>query len=281
MLEGNQGTDDERWNEFVREFERGRGAHEPGAAERETGSERKAGPARRPGPERPRRRGRMTVIAGAGAVAVLAGAAVWLSAGHGTRHQAAPEAAGRAPTTPSARPAASGQAQGSAEPSTAPMVMLTADQAFPAHVAGYTRVGQSGGPNCTSGIGPNLASLIGRSKGCRGVIGALYKDASNNQFTIVAFGMKDQVDVVHLITDLASAPTDYEVPVLTPPAGSGLRTLPPDSAIVQSFAGHAELMVIGLGQWSDGRGADLQALSHKLQPLMDKVTRVAGGRDRG
>ncbi|MGN5378457.1 hypothetical protein ACQ4WX_16285 [Streptomyces lasalocidi] len=161
--------------------------------------------------------------------------------------------------------------------------MVTADQAFPARVAGYTKVGQSGGPHCTGSgmVGPNLTALIEASKGCRGVIGALYKDASDNQYTIVAFGMKDPVDVVHLVTALGSRPTDDEVGVLAPPAGSGLRTLPADSALVQSFAGRSRLLVVGLAQWSDGRGSDRQNLVDRLQPLMTQVTEAAAGHDRG
>ncbi|MEU8690682.1 hypothetical protein [Streptomyces sp. NPDC048665] len=69
--------------------------------------------------------------------------------------------------------------------------------------------------------------------------------------------------------------------MLAPPTGSGLRTLPADSALVQSFAGHSRLLVVGLAQWPDGRGADYQSLVARLQPLLDKVTEVAAGHDRG
>ncbi|WP_153534719.1 hypothetical protein [Streptomyces sp. RB17] len=219
----------------------------------------------------------MTATVGAVAVvAVVAGVGFWLSAGHGTRHETAAKAAGYAPVAPS---------EGPSEPakSAVPMSMVTADQAFPAHVDGYTKVKQSGGPNCTGSgmVGPNLTALIGASKGCRGVIGALYKDASDDQYTIVAFGMKDQADVPHLVGALGSHPTDYEVGVLVPPAGSGLRTLPADSGLVQSFTGYGRLLVVGLAQWSDGRSADYQGLVAKLQPLLDKVTEAAAGHDQG
>ncbi|MEV6291007.1 hypothetical protein AB0M41_11415 [Streptomyces sp. NPDC051896] len=274
MTDANHGTGDERWDQFVREFETTRAIHEPSAAERQAAAEREAAG------KRPRRRKAMTVTAVAGAVAVLAGAAFWLSAGHGPRHETAGRTAGPASAAPSQR---SARPESPAEPSTAPMSMVTVDQAFPARVAGYTKVKQSGGPNCTGSgmVGPNLTALIEGSKGCRGVIGALYKDASNNEYTIVAFGMKDPVDVVHMVTALSTHPTDYEVGVLTPPAGSGLRALPADSGLVQSFAGYGRLLVVGLGQWSDGRTADYQALVDKLSPLMNKVTKVAGGHDRG
>ncbi|MFD8390228.1 hypothetical protein ACFV2N_13730 [Streptomyces sp. NPDC059680] len=263
-MEGNQGTDDERWNEFVSEFEKsggihGGGIHEPGAAERET-------PAKRP----PRRKlGAVTAVVGA--VAVVAGAGFWLGEGHGTRHETAAGAAGHAPSRKAAP----------AEPSTASMPMVTEDQAFPAHVGGYTKVMQTGGPNCTGAIGPNLAGMIRESKGCRGVIGALYRDASDNQYTIVAFGMKDRADVVRLVTLLSMNQTDHEVPVLTPPAGSGLKTLPADSGLVQAFAGQDALVVAGLAQWADGHADDYPALVDRLQPLMDKVRKVAGAHDRG
>ncbi|KOV71032.1 hypothetical protein [Streptomyces sp. MMG1121] len=261
MTEGNQGTGDERWDEFVREFEQSRGVHEPSA----TGHTERGAAAKRP-----RRRRLLAATAVAGAALAVAGAGFWLGAGHGTRHETADKAAGHAPAVPSGRPAAT---------SAAPMPMVTADQAFPARVAGDTKVTQTGGPNCAGSVGPDLSALLGKSKGCRGVIGALYKDASGNQYTVVAFGMKDQLDVMRVMTALAPHPTDYEVPVLTPPAGSGLRALPADSGLVQSFAGRNKLLVIGLAQWSDGRSADYQALVHKLQPLLDKVTEAAGGHD--
>ncbi|MEU9475198.1 hypothetical protein [Streptomyces sp. NPDC048191] len=265
MMEGNQGTHDERWNEFVREFEESTGVHGPGTAV-------PGAPAKRP-----RRRTLTAVTAVAGAVAVVAGAGFWLSAGHGKRHRTAAEGTAHAPAAarePSAKPT-------SADPSTAPTSMVTVDQAFPAKVAGYTRVMRTGGRNCAGGVGANLAAMLDEGKGCRGVIGALYKDASDNQYTIVAFGMKDRTDVVRLVTLLSMNQTDYEVPVLTPPAGSGLRTLPADSGLVQAFAGKDKLVVAGLAQWADGRTDDYPALADRLQPLMDQVRKLAGAHDRG
>ncbi|MGW7524023.1 hypothetical protein [Streptomyces sp. NPDC054783] len=267
-MEGNQGTDDERWNEFVREFEksggtRGTGMCEPGAAERGTEAEAAA--------KRPRRRRLLAATAVAGAVTVVAGVGFGLSAGHGTRHETAARAAGHPPSRKTAP----------AEASTASMPMLTEDQAFPAHVDGYAKVMQTGGPNCTSAIGPNLARLIRESKGCQGVIGALYKDGSDNQYTIVAFGMKDRADVVRLTTILTMNDTDYEVPVLRPPAGSGLKTLPADSGVAQAFAGDDRLLVVGMAQWSDGRAADFGGLADELRPLMERVRKEAGAHDRG
>ncbi|MFF3919433.1 hypothetical protein ACFYZB_39595 [Streptomyces sp. NPDC001852] len=267
MTEGNQGTDNERWNQFVRDFEKSRGVHAPGAAE-PVAAER-----------RPRRRRLTAVTAVVGVVAVVAGAGFWLGSGHGEHRETAAEGPGYAPAAASGGPTPSA----GLPKSTAPMSMVTADQAFPAHVDGYTRVKQSGGPNCTGSgmVGPDLTALIGASRGCRGVIGALYKDASGNQYTIVAFGMKDPADVPHLVAELGSHPTDYEVGVLTPPAGSGLKSLPADSGLVQSFAGYGRLLVVGLAQWSDGRSADYQGLVARLQPLLDKVTEAAAGHDRG
>jgi hypothetical protein len=93
--------------------------------------------------------------------------------------------------------------------------------------------------------------------------------------------MKDPADAVHLVTTLGSHPTDYEVGVLLPPAGSGLKSLPADSGLVQSFAGTGRLAVVGLAQWSDGRSADYQALVDRLQPLIGAVTKTAGAHDQG
>jgi hypothetical protein len=258
VAEANKGTGDELWDEFVREFEKSKGIHEPSADER------------RPAAKRPRRGKVMAAIATLAVVAALAGAGVWLSAQH--------EATGHVSAAPSVQPTAT--AGSSAAPS-ATQPMVTADQAFPAHVEGFTKVKVSGGPNCTGSgmVGPNLTALIDQSKGCRGVIGALYKDAANNQYTIVMFGMKDPRDVAHLIASLGSHPMDYEVGVLLPPAGSGLRSLPEDSGLVQSFAGTNTLLVVGLAQWSDGRTKDFQALTDKLQPLVRAVTQVASAHD--
>ncbi|MGV4984978.1 hypothetical protein [Streptomyces sp. NRAIS3] len=273
MTEGNRGTDDERWHEFVREFEKSRGIHEPSAAEREAGAEVAT--------KRPRRRGLMVATAVAGAVAVVAGVGFWLSAGHGTRHETADKAAGHAPASSSRRPAKATEPERSAEPSTAPASMLTLDEAFPAHVGGYTKVYQTGGRRCTGAIGPNLTALIKESKGCQGVIGALYKDASDNQYTIVAFGMKDQADVIRLTTILTMNDTDYEVPVLVPPAGSGLKTLPADSAVSQAFAADDNLLVVGMAQWSDGHAGDFGGLNDRLRPLMEKVRKEDEAHHRG
>jgi hypothetical protein len=161
--------------------------------------------------------------------------------------------------------------------------MVTEDQAFPAQVAGFTKVKQSGGPNCTGSgaVGPNLAAMIDQSKGCRGVIGALYKDAQRNEYTITIFGMKDPADVAHVVTVLSMNPTDYEVGVLQPLAGSGLTALPADSGLVQAFAGTRGLVVAGLAQWSDGRAVDFETLTNKLQPLLNAVTERAAAHDLG
>ncbi|MGW7817958.1 hypothetical protein ACWGLF_07440 [Streptomyces puniciscabiei] len=212
----------------------------------------------------------MTAVVGA--VAVVAGAGFWLSAGHGTRHATAAKPAGHAPTAHSER---------SAEPSTASTSMVTMAQAFPAHVDGYTKLYQTGGPHCTSATGPNLTALMEATKGCRGVIGALYKDASNDQYTIVAFGMNDPADASHLATVLSIHQMDYEVPMLVPPAGSGLQALPADSGLLQAFVGEHRLLVVGMAQWSDGRIADLGRLEDKLEPLLGKVRREAAAHDRG
>jgi hypothetical protein len=265
VTDANQGTGDELWDEFVREFEKSGGMHEPSAAERMAVAQRR------------RRRGIVAASAVAAAVAAVAGIALWLTAGHGARHETAAGTAGHASAAPSPRPAKP------SAPSTGPAAMVAADQAFPAHVDGFTKVKQSGGPNCTGSgmVGPELTALIDRSKGCRGVVGALYRDASHNEYTIVVFGMKDPADAVHLVTTLGAHPTDYEVGVLLPPAGSGLKSLPADSGLVQSFAGTGRLAVVGLAQWSDGRSADYQALVDRLQPLIGAVTRTAGAHDRG
>lgn len=53
---------------------------------------------------------------------------------------------------------------------------------------------------------------------------------------------------------------EFQVAAQAPPPGSGLRTLPADSGMVQSFTGQERAMVVGMGQWSDGRVGDFQQL---------------------
>ncbi|MFJ3642731.1 hypothetical protein ACIPRD_23615 [Streptomyces sp. NPDC090108] len=284
MSEAHKGTGDELWDEFVRELEKGAGVHEPSAAERAA-----AGP-RPPGPARQRRRGAVAVAVALGVVAAVVGAGLWMGGWH--RAPGTPQAGSSArptatATTDGAAKAASGPAGEtggrSGEEASAALPMVSADQAFPAHVGGFTRVKKSGGPNCTGSgmVGPSLTSLIRRSKGCRGVVGALYKDAEGNQYTMVAFAMRDPGDTAHLVTALSARPTDYEVGVLLPPTGSGLRPLPADSGLVQSFAGTGKVLVVGLAQWSDGRSKDFDELSGKLRPLVTAVTEAVGRHDHG
>ncbi|WP_316763105.1 hypothetical protein [Streptomyces herbicida] len=157
-----------------------------------------------------------------------------------------------------------------------PVIPLT--EAFPAHVGGgtgaFTKLGAAMMKSCTESdsVGPNLAAMIAESKGCVGEEIALYKDAQNNQFNLAIFTMKDPQDTVKLVTQLTMAFDDYEVAAQAPPPGSGLRTLPADSGMVQSFTGHGRAMVVGLAQWSDGRARDYQQLVDHLEPLLKKVS---------
>ncbi|MGW4689485.1 hypothetical protein ACWEPM_31965 [Streptomyces sp. NPDC004244] len=168
-----------------------------------------------------------------------------------------------------------------ARPAERPMIGLA--DVFPDQVADgaggtYTKVGAVALKSCTEpdSVGPALADYIAQSKGCVGEQVALYKDAKNNQFNLAVFTMKDPLDTVKLVTRLGSAPTDYQVGAQAPPPGSGLKTLPPDSGMVQAFTGQGRAMVVGLGQWSDGATRDYQRLVERLTPLLNSVSdRVA------
>ncbi|MFD8415869.1 hypothetical protein ACSHWO_15180 [Streptomyces sp. HUAS TT3] len=168
-----------------------------------------------------------------------------------------------------------------ARPAERPMIGLT--DVFPDQVADgaggtYTKVGAVALKSCTEpdSVGPALADYIVQSRGCVGEQVALYKDAKNNQFNLAVFTMKDPLDTVKLVTRLGSAPTDYQVGAQAPPPGSGLKTLPPDSGMVQAFTGQGRAMVVGLGQWSDGATRDYQRLVERLTPLLNSVSdRVA------
>ncbi|SEK87542.1 hypothetical protein [Streptacidiphilus jiangxiensis] len=264
MTADDQGTGDELWDEFVREFHKSKGIHEPSAAER-TPVAQSAG--------RSWRRWLLIGAAGAGTLAVLAGVGLFSSS---PRHSAAAGTADSSPrpggSTPVQAAARTPSAGGSAE-------AVTAAQAFPARVGGYTRVASVTDKVCTGTdtVGPTLAGLITQSRGCRGVAIALYRDAAGDEFDLDVFSMNDPQDAAHLVFALGANPTDDEVVVQVPPANSGLRALPADSGLVQAFAGTKRLAVVGLAQWSDGRSRDFQALTDKLSPLLDAVTKEAGG----
>lgn len=162
-----------------------------------------------------------------------------------------------------------------------PMIPLA--DAFPAEVkdgtgATFTRVGSAVLRSCTEpdSVGPALAAMIEESKGCVGEQIALYKDAQNNQFNLAVFTMKDPKDTVMLVTRLTMAFDDYQVAAQAPPPGSGLRTLPADSGMVQSFTGHDRAMLVGLAQWSDGRVRDYQQLVDRLGPLQKAIAKNVG-----
>ncbi|MEU8621140.1 hypothetical protein [Streptomyces sp. NPDC048623] len=176
-----------------------------------------------------------------------------------------------APTTPVA----------SAPAASRPMIPLA--EAFPARVPDgsgghFTKVGAAVLDSCKEpdSVGPRLAALIDGTKGCVGEQVALYKDAENNQYNIAVFTMKDPADAVHVVSQLSVAFDDYQVGAQAPPPGSGLRTLPPTSGMVQSFAGVGRSMTVGLAQWSDGRTADFQKLVDQLAPLQNAVTHHVG-----
>ncbi|MGW9371851.1 hypothetical protein ACWGVR_17750 [Streptomyces xanthophaeus] len=187
-----------------------------------------------------------------------------------------------APETPSAAPAAtpSARAEPSADAGSGSGGMVPLAEAFPAEVQDgsggtYTKVGATVLESCTEPgtIGPVLAAAIAASEGCVGEQIALYKDAQDNQFNLAVFTMEEPTDTVKLVGRLARAIDDFQVAAQAPPPGSGLRTLPADSGMVQSFTGQDRAMVVGMGQWSDGRVGDFQQLvDGRLMPLLDKVS---------
>ncbi|MFF1907295.1 hypothetical protein [Kitasatospora sp. NPDC058218] len=198
-------------------------------------------------------------------------------AGGGTPPAAAPAVppAAPSPTAPSAGAQSATTPPAAAE--SRPAVPL--EQAFPAEVRAdsgtvYTKVAAKTLDSCTfqDSVGPRLISMIKRSKGCVSHQVALYKDARNNQFNLSVFTMREPADTVHLVTQLAMAFDDYQVGAQAPPPGSGLPTLAPDSGMIQAFTGTGRAMVVGLGQWSDGRQSDYQELTDRLDPLLKGVT---------
>ncbi|WP_158997802.1 hypothetical protein [Streptomyces aureus] len=159
-----------------------------------------------------------------------------------------------------------------------PAILLS--EAFPVHVADgdgetFTRLGSAALKSCTEpdSVGPVLAGEIAAGKGCLGEEIALYKDTHDNQFNLAIFTMKDPQETVKLVTQLTMNFNDYEVAAQAPPPGSGLPTLPADSGMVQAFTGQGRAMVVGLGQWSDGRTSEYQKLVDRLEPLLKAVSK--------
>lgn len=264
---GRSGPDDDEWNDFVRRFE----------AE---GSGLQSAPRPRPRRVRPLNLGLALVAAGA-AFAVLKYTGV--SADDSTAAPA-PAASVPARATSAAPSTAPSRGTVAAVGGTRPMAPLA--ELFPAEVKGasgaaFTRLGSTVMESCTEpdGVGPRLAAMIEDSAGCVGEQIALYEDDRNNQFNVAVFTMKDPQDTVRLVTELAMAFNDYQVAVQAPPAGSGLPRLPADSGLVQAFTGHGRVMVVAMGQWSDGRTADFQQLVDRMKPLQDAVSQKVGAHE--
>ncbi|QMU77404.1 hypothetical protein GXW83_18575 [Streptacidiphilus sp. PB12-B1b] len=273
----NQTGGDELWDSFVKEFEKQNAPHEPSAAERAL--------------PQPRRRRRWPWVALTLAGCLLAGGAgayrlgYLHPAGHASAATAvgtaAPSAsAGRTAAPDTAAKAAAPAGRAASEPGTATAV--TPAQAFPAAVAGYTRVSDTSVASCTGAqsVGPTLAGLITQSHGCLGLDFALYRDRSADEYSFAVFTMRSPEDVLPMITRLGGNPTDDEVVVQLPPPGSALRSLPASSGLVQAFAGTGNLMVVGMAQWSDGHSGDYQRLEDDLAPLLKAVTAQAGSSSR-
>ncbi|MGW3513382.1 hypothetical protein [Streptomyces sp. NPDC000994] len=228
-----------------------------------------------PAPVRKRVWPRNAALAVVAAVAAAAAFVVLRHTGSSPDEAAASGSAASVPESTASAPAPSAVAAGPA--AARPMIPLA--EAFPAQVedgAGgtFTKLGGVVMGSCTEpdSVGTTLAAYIAEGKGCVGEEIALYKDAHGNQFNLAIFTMKDPQDTVKLVTRLTMAFDDYQVAAQAPPPGSGLPTLPADSGMVQSFTGHGRAMVVGLGQWSDGRSRDYQQLVDRLTPLLKKVT---------
>lgn len=266
---GRSGRGDDEWNDFVRRFE----------AE---------GSGLQPGP-RPRRVWPLNLALALALALVAAGAAfvvlkyTGVSPGDGT---AAPVPAASAPARATSAVPSTAPSRGTAAAAADTRPMMPLAELFPAEVKGasgatFTRLGSTVMESCTEpdGVGPRLAAMIDDSAGCVGEQIALYKDDRNNQFNMAVFTMKDPQDTLRVVTELTMAFDDYQVAVQAPPAGSGLPSLPADSGMVQAFTGHGRVMVVAMGQWSDGRTADFQQLVDRMKPLQDAVSQRVGAHE--
>ncbi|MFI6154313.1 hypothetical protein ACIBCA_16705 [Kitasatospora sp. NPDC051170] len=257
-------SDGGTWDDFVREFEKENGAAKPSSADRPGQTEQ---------PEQRRSR-RHIVLPLAAALLVVAGVSAY------TLTKADPDPAPAAAPAPapsvSAQPAAAAPAASNSPSEKA--LSGVPDSAipmsvFPAQVEGYTLLSGVTQPSCTSAesVGPSLAGLITQGQGCVGVDFALYRDAEGNQYNLALFTMKDQMDSIHIINVLAVHPESYQAGVQVPAKDSGLRVLPEKSPFVEGFSSLGHGMLLGKGQWSDGRGTDFDKLQGKLTALTAAV----------
>ncbi len=253
-MPANEPSDDDKWKALLQEYE-----------------PTSTAPAKAPGPQQP---GRTKRVWPRNLAWMLAAGAVTAGVLH-YEQRPAPAAVAAAPA-PAPSPSATRGASAHAALLTAP-VPLAAE--FPATVSGpagavYTRVGMAKLASCTESdmVGPTLAGMIVQGHGCLGLQVALYKDAHKDQFNLALFTMKDPLDVIDLVTNLSTDPTDFEVGVSIPPPGSGLPALSATSGLVQQFASDGQLMLVGMGQWSDGRSSDYQQLENLLTPLVHGVS---------
>ncbi|MFH9347544.1 hypothetical protein [Kitasatospora sp. NPDC017646] len=250
---GQDKIDDEQWNEFVKAV----------AAE-----EQALRPAAEPRPKRVWPRNAALAL-GTAALTLLGFKLLQPAADTAAPAAAAPLAA-LTPTAAAGTPA-----------SAAGRPPIPLDQVFPAEVKTasgtvYTRVASAALPSCTEqdSVAPALIAVIKAGKGCVGEQVALYKDAQDDQFNLALFTMKDPMEAVDLVTRLSMHFEDFEVGAQAPPPASGLRTLPPDSGMVQAFSSAGRAMLVSLGQWSDGRATDRQQLVDLLTPLQNPVIKT-------
>ncbi|MFD9301345.1 hypothetical protein ACFWCB_01385 [Streptomyces sp. NPDC060048] len=252
---GRNGPDEDEWNAFVL-------AHAAGTPSAEAFAPKRAWP-----------RGVLAVLLLAGlAFVALEFIGSPFDAGVTAPSSTEAEAKAKDRSGPGAGPAASSAPSGER-----PMIPLA--EAFPAQVPDgkggtFTKVGAVVLKSCTEpdSVGPGLASALADGAGCVGEQVALYKDAHDNQYNLALFTLKDPGDAVRLVTRLSLAFDDYQVGAQAPPRGSGLKVLPADSGMVQSFTSQGRVMAVGLGQWSDGRVADYQKLVDGLAPLLKAVS---------
>ncbi|MFF9647305.1 hypothetical protein [Kitasatospora aureofaciens] len=259
-------SDDEQWNEFVKAV----------AAERE--AERRAA---EPQPKRVWPRNAAMAL-GAAALTLL-GVELLQSSADTSAPATPPAAAPITALTPTAAAAPAPASAAAPAPTSvaAEHPPIPLDQVFPAEVktasgAVYARVASAALPSCTErdSVAPALIAMIRAGKGCVAEQVALYKDAQDDQFNLAVFTMKDPLDAFDLVTQLSRDFEDFEVGAQAPPPASGLRTLPPDSGMVQAFGSGGRGMVAALGQWADGRSTDRQQLVDRLTPLHDAVAKT-------
>ncbi|RLU83979.1 hypothetical protein CTZ27_27820 [Streptomyces griseocarneus] len=283
---------DDVWQKFVRDHEK---------------SQRKATAGQEPGEEPGKRARRIPVRiplrAAAPAVAVAAVvAAMLLVPGHNKpaeqdhTTEAAPVGGQPKPNALAVPSGASVPSVRGSLPSDAPAALpsllarpvISPEQAFPDEtVKGesgteYHRVDVASTTDCSRGVSPELAGVIGQGQGCLRLTSALYTDAAKqSRITIGVLSFKRAEDAAAVVGMASFDPLKYEVVSLDPPQGSGMDPVPPHTPATFNHLMTVRSTVFANAEWGDGRATDEPELSRENAELLGHFQRTIADYEEG